>query len=82
MLHIQIDGLEDLLRRILREELDAHTAGGWLNSREAADYLGTTVGHLHNLVSEEKLPRHGAKGHGLRFTRADLDEYMLSRERR
>jgi excisionase family DNA binding protein len=78
MLEIHIDGLEDLLRRVVREELAAQ-ADGWLGSREAAKYLGISVGRLHNLVSSGDLPRRGEKGTGLRFRRADLDTYAEGR---
>jgi len=72
---VQIVGLEDLLRRIVREELAAHQHEHWLTTAEAAEYLGTSRGHVHNLVSKGRLPRHGERGHGLRFTRAELDAY-------
>jgi excisionase family DNA binding protein len=78
-LSIEIDGLEDLLRRVVREELQAHHGTTWLTSRQAADYLSTTVSTVHNLVSRGRLPRHGESGTGLRFTRADLDRYVEAR---
>jgi len=76
---LRIDGFEDLLRRVVREELAAVQHEHWLTSTEAANYIGTSTAHVHNLVSSGRLPRHGAKGHGLRFTRADLDGYLEAR---
>jgi excisionase family DNA binding protein len=75
---VRIDGLEDLLRRVVREELAADR-DGWLPARAAAEYLGISVPQLHNLVSAGRLPRHGAPGTRLRFRRADLDAYAEAR---
>jgi excisionase family DNA binding protein len=47
----------------------------WLDSKAAAEYLGISVGTVHNLVSEGKLPRHGPKGSRQRFRRSELDTY-------
>jgi excisionase family DNA binding protein len=75
---IRIDGFEELLRRIVREEL-AEAREGWMNGREAAEYIGVSTDQLHNLVSEGRLPRHGQKGQRLRFRRCDLDAYVEAR---
>jgi len=77
-MELHIDGLEDLLRRVVREELDSRQ-DTWLSTREAAAYIGTSTGHVHNLVSQQKLPRHGERGHGLRFRREELDTYIEGR---
>lgn len=76
-MQLHLEGFEELLRRVVREELAAYRET-WLRSQEAAEYLGVSRGHLHNLVSEGRLPRHGEKGTGLRFRRADLDAYAES----
>jgi excisionase family DNA binding protein len=81
---VRIEGFEDLLRRVVREELAAALDGaqpssGWLTSRQAAAYLGIGVSSLHNLVSSGRLSRRGARGTALRFNRADLDQYVESR---
>ena len=81
MFSITIDGFEEALRQIVREELESH-AGHWLNSQQAAAYLGTSIAQVHNLVSAGRLPRHGEKGSGLRFRRSDLDAYLETRGRR
>jgi excisionase family DNA binding protein len=47
----------------------------WLDAPAAAGYLGCSVGQIRNLVSEGRLPRHGPKGHRLRFRRSELDAY-------
>jgi len=75
---IRIDGLEELLRRVMREEL-ARGREGWMNAEEAAEYLCVSRGQLHNLTAERRLPRHGQKGQRLRFRRADLDAYVEER---
>ena len=77
-MEVRIDGLEDLLRRVIRDELAANREG-WLSSREAAEYLGISRGTLHNVVSSGRLPRHGDPGRRLRFRRADLDAYIEAR---
>jgi excisionase family DNA binding protein len=76
---LRIDGFEELLRRVVREELAALRQEHWYTSAQAAAYIGSTVAHIHNLTAAGQLPRHGAKGHGLRFTRADLDGYLEAR---
>jgi len=75
---LHIDGLEDTLRRILREEL-ARDRDGWLGAKAAAEYLGVSRATLHNLVSSGRLHRHGSKGTTLRFRRSELDDYAEGR---
>lgn len=73
-----------LLARVVdhvRSELSNAAEGGWLGARDAAEYLGVSRGHLHNLTSSGVLPRHGAKGQRFRFKRGDLDAYIESRGR-
>ena len=77
-MEVHIEGLEDALRRIIREELVANR-DGWLNAKESAAYLGISRASLHNVVSRGDLPRQGEKGHALRFRRADLDAYQARR---
>ncbi len=77
-MQVHLEGFEDLLHKVVREELSA-TRDGWLTARDAAEYLGISVGSLHNLVSAGPLPRYGEKGTGLRFRRADLDAYAEGR---
>ena len=46
MFTITIDGLEEVLRRVVQEELAAQRVGDeWLDSTEAAEYLGISRGH-------------------------------------
>ena len=60
MLTFDIDGLEEMLRRVVREELQAqHT--DWLDSKQAATYIGTSVGQIRNLVHEGNLPARGRR---------------------
>jgi excisionase family DNA binding protein len=71
-----LDGLEESVRAIVREELSRLQFEGeerWYSAAEAAEYLRVTVQRIHDLRSEGRLPRHGEKGHSLRFRRSDLD---------
>ena len=77
-MELRIDGFEDLLRRIVREEL-ARDRDGWLTAKEAAEYLGVSPASIHNLVSAGRLPRHGDRGTALRFRRGELDAYAEAR---
>lgn len=77
-MEVHIDGFEEMLRRVVREELAA-SRDGWLDSKDAAEYVGVSLGTLHNAVSEGRLPRHGERGQRLRFQRAELDAYMEAR---
>ena len=77
MVTFTLDGLEEALRRIVREELAAHAAGDeWLGSREAAEYLGISLGHLHNL--NRVVPSHKVGGRR-RYRRSELDAYQEGR---
>ena len=74
MFTITIDGLEEVLRRVVQEELAAHTVGDeWLDSTDAAEYLGISRGHLHNL--RKTVPSHKVGGRR-RYRRSELDGYQ------
>jgi excisionase family DNA binding protein len=45
----------------------------WLDSKAAADYLGISVGHLHNLKGT--VPSHKVGGRR-RYRRTELDDYQ------
>lgn len=75
---IALDGLEALIESIVDAKLGALThRDEWCTAEEAADYLGVSVGQVHNLVSAGRLPRNGEKGTRLRFRRSELDAYQL-----
>jgi excisionase family DNA binding protein len=78
VLSIKIDGLEEFVQEKIDQALAARTPepDGWIDSKDAAAYLGITLASLHNLVSSGKLPRHGEPGTRLRFRREDLDAYV------
>ena len=61
---------------LVKDELGLELVDDWLDAEAAADYLGVSVGQVRNLVSERRLPRHGPKGHRLRFRRSELDAYQ------
>ena len=46
---------------------------------EAAEYLDVSVGHLYNLISRGRAPRHIQYGRHRRFARADLDAWIARR---
>jgi hypothetical protein len=73
-MELRLEGFEDLLRQIVREELAAFgSADEWLDSAGAAAYIGISVGHLHNLVNV--VPSHKMGGRR-RYRRSALDSYI------
>lgn len=48
-------------------------------TRQAAGYLDVSVGHLYNLLSADRGPRHIRYGRQLRFRRLDLDLWLARR---
>lgn len=83
MFDIKISGLEDHIRSVVEEVVDAALTSRaddpWLNSDEAASYLRIARSTLHDIVSEGKLPREGGRKTKLVFRRSTLDEYLASR---
>ena len=74
---LELSGLVETFRQVVREEISAalavDSADDMLGINAAAEYLNVSPGHIRNLVSDGKLPRHGARGARLRFRRRDLD---------
>ena len=64
---------------VIAEARFAHTRDQtpdvWLDSKQAANYLNTTVGQVRNLRSAGKLFSPSARGTKLRFRRSELDRY-------
>jgi excisionase family DNA binding protein len=49
----------------------------WLNTKQAADYLGISTSTLYHWVNEHKVRYHKLSLYGrLRFTAADLDDVV------
>ena len=49
----------------------------WLNTKQAADYLGISTSTLYHWVHEQKVRYHKLSLNGrLRFTAADLDDVV------
>ena len=49
----------------------------WLNTKQAADYLGISTSTLYHWVNEQKVRYHKLSLNGrLRFTAADLDDVL------
>lgn len=84
-MHVHVEGLEDHVRAVVKEEIAAALAARdedpWLTSDEAADYLGIARCTLHDLVSEGRLPRHGGRKTRILIKRSTLDQYIESRGR-
>jgi excisionase family DNA binding protein len=74
---LDLPGFREAVAHVVSDSGNADD--GWLDSAQAADYLDVSRARLHNLVSAGRLPRHGPKGHALRFRRAELDAYVEGR---
>ena len=70
-----LDQLADLLApRLVRRLIPSHD-DRWLNSHQAAEYLGCPRSRIHDLVQLGKLtPRRD--GRRLAFKRSDLEAYL------
>lgn len=76
---VTLEGLEDELRRIVRDEIQsAARQTDWLGHEDAARLLGVTPGHLYNLVSANRVPSHKVGGKR-RYRRSELETHMESR---
>jgi excisionase family DNA binding protein len=51
----------------------------WMDTREAAAYLGISVDSLHRLTSNQAIRHTKVHAHALRFHRLDLDAFMRER---
>ena len=71
---VTISGLEELVSRIVEEKLREHDSG-FLDVREAADYLSTTPKAIYAQVERGKLPHHRAGGR-LLFDRCELRAWV------
>jgi excisionase family DNA binding protein len=75
--------LEDHIRTIVREELDARLAGTeddpLLDRDEAADYLHVSRQRISDLTAQGRLRREGAKGSRYLVRRSELDRFLTER---
>lgn len=75
-MHVHIEGLEDHIRVVVKEEVASALAGTaddpWLNSDEAAAYMKVARSTVHDLVSAGRLPRAGGRKTKLMFRRSTL----------
>lgn len=60
-----------------RESLTPHEEVRWFTAREAAEYLRTTVGSVHNMVYRKQLDYFKRLGR-LLFRKTDLDRLIVS----
>jgi len=65
----------DKLTRIENELVNTKTV---LSPSEAADYIGITLSHLYKLTSSRLIPFSKPNGKMIFFSRAELDEWLLS----
>ena len=69
------EDLADLAQR-LAPFLPRDAADGWMNSRDAAAYLGISKAALHHLTAARRIPfTQGGPGEKLFFKRTDLDAF-------
>ena len=67
-------GLAERLAPFLRTP--AASDDGWLNTKQAAEYLGISVHALHRLTAERRIPLHQDRpGARCFFRRSELDEW-------
>jgi len=82
MVSVQLDGLEDELRRVVRDEL-ARAMGqaessGYMSVKSAAAYLDMTEPALRALIKRGEVAVHRAPNGRLSFDRASLDAWARS----
>lgn len=66
----------DAIRAAVREEL-SRTVSPWLDSEQAADYLGSTAGTLKNWRATGQGPKyHVIQSRLVRYHREDLDAFV------
>jgi hypothetical protein len=75
----EYQGLLDRVAALEQAISLGRTEDPWMNGPASAKYLGVSLGHLHNLVSEGLLSRNGDKGDRLYFRRSQLDAYAEGR---
>ena len=83
---VRIDGLEALVREVVREEVAAALGGAresdpWLDSAAAAEYIGCSRATLHDYISSGALPRVGGRKTKILLRRSTLDSFIESRGR-
>jgi excisionase family DNA binding protein len=70
-----VDAIAQRAAEIVLAQLENGSGDEWLDSKAAADYLGISVGHLHNLKGT--VPSHKVGGRR-RFRRSELDAYQAN----
>ena len=76
---ITLDAIRAVVYEAVAVALESRDA--WLDTDQAAAYVGVHPATIHNLVSKKRLPRYGEPGTALKFRRADLDAYVASKGR-
>jgi excisionase family DNA binding protein len=69
--------LADRLAPLIADRLEATQEDRWMNSEQAAEYLGCGRSRVHDLVQLRKLIP-SRDGRSLRFRQSDLDHYLDS----
>jgi hypothetical protein len=70
-----VEAIAQRAAEIVLERTTGPCTDQWLDSKQAADYLGISVGHLHNLRG--KVPSHKPNGRR-RYRRSELDAYQAT----
>jgi excisionase family DNA binding protein len=74
----------DLVRQVVREELDARLAGTeddpLLGAEQTAEHLHVSTQRVYDLVTQRKLERVGPKGTRLLIRRSELDRFVARRK--
>ncbi|MBC7385494.1 MAG: helix-turn-helix domain-containing protein [Cryobacterium sp.] len=80
------NGSKRVFENTIEENLQGNYFAGsqnkeWLNSSEAADFLGISVGSLRNKVSNGTIEVSGKIGRLNRFRVSDLEELLLRKSK-
>lgn len=73
--------LEDIVRRVFREELQsASLEDRLLTAEQVAEILGYSVHQVHRLKRERKLKGFMLGDNSLRFRRSEVERFIQTRE--
>ena len=74
------DQLAQHIRQAVQHALDTYRPAQqpWMDTDQAAQYLGVSVSHLYTLCQSGQVP-YGVVGRSRRFRAADLDAWLTER---
>ena len=79
MLTLQLEGVEDVVRRAVAEalaEAASHTANGFLDVAAAAEFIASTPAAIRSLVKRSEIPFYKAPNGRLLFDRDELAQWV------